>query len=155
MNNMNQNNNMNVMNANGGAGFAERLKTDYNFAGRLVGLVAAVLTLISLFLPFIKASAYEYSSKSNLISQKGGAVFLVMVAIAAAAVIIGKWGGLIFGGAFNLIVMLISISSAKSQSKGVKVTMMVGYKMYIFACILLIAAGMLVVVRKYMQKKSM
>ena len=59
MNNMNQNNNMNVMNANCGAGFAERLKTDYNFAGRLVGLVAAVLTLISLFLPFIKASAYE------------------------------------------------------------------------------------------------
>lgn len=154
MNNMNQNNNMNVMSTNGGAGFAERLKTDCNFAGRLVGLVAAALTLISLFLPFIKASAYEYSSKSNLISQKGGAVFLVMVAIAAAA-IIGKWGGLIFGGAFNLIVMLISISSVKSQSKGVKVTMMVGYKMYIFACILLIAAGILVVVRKYMQKKSM
>ena len=91
--------------------------------------MAAALTLISLFLPFIKASAYEYSSKSNLISQKGGA--------------------------FNLIVMLISISSVKSQSKGVKVTMMVGYKMYIFACILLIAAGILVVVRKYMQKKSM
>ena len=43
MNNMNQNNNMNVMNTNCGAGFAERLKTDYNFAGRLVGLVAAVL----------------------------------------------------------------------------------------------------------------
>ena len=129
MNNMNQNNNMNVMSTNGGAGFAERLKTDYNFAGRLIGLVAAALTLISLFLPFIKASAYEYSSKSNLISQKGGA--------------------------FNLIVMLISISSVKSQSKGVKVTMMVGYKMYIFACILLIAAGILVVVRKYMQKKSM